>query len=333
VLGTIGKALGGAAEVVRDRVVASTRGLFAHAPDPLARTLEFLGDPGLFGPGSATWRVVGDPAVFVGGLRALLVQAAHPEVVAGVSDHSRYRDDPLGRLSRTSSYVTATAFGAMPEVDDAIAAVRHAHVPVRGTSHRGRDYTASTPVFAAWVHNTLTEAFLVAYQTYSATPLDPAEADRYVAEQTRVGALLGADPMPTTAVELSRWVNEHPDLAPSPGQREAIRFLRNPPLPPLVRVAYVFVFWAAAATLEPQMRARLGIRILPGGVLVGKAMVGFLRWSLGYSPAWHVALVRSGAPVPPGRFREPITTRFVGADACGADAPGVGATEAEPTVG
>ena len=38
---------------------------------------------------------------------ALLVQAAHPEVAAGVSDHSRYREDPLGRLTRTASFVTA----------------------------------------------------------------------------------------------------------------------------------------------------------------------------------------------------------------------------------
>ncbi len=309
-LGVLGKAVGGVLDGVRDRVTASTRGLFAHAPDPLARTLEFRGDPGLFGPGSATWRVVGDPAVFIGGLRALLVQAAHPEVVAGVADHSRYRDDPLGRLSRTSTYVTATAFGAMPEVEDAIAMVRRAHVPVRGTSHRGRAYTASTPAFAAWVHNTLTESFLVAYQTFAATPLDPADADRYVAEQTTVGAMLGADPMPDTATGLHEWVNDHPDLAPSPGQREAIAFLRNPPLPPLVKFAYVFVFWAAAATLEPGMRARLGIRVPPGGIVVGKAMCGFLTWSLGYSPAWNVSLIRAGAPVPEGMFRQPIEDRY-----------------------
>ena len=73
-----------------------------------------MGDPGLFGPDSVTWRVIGDVATFIGGIRALLVQAAHQEVAAGVADHSRYQDDPLGRLSRTSAYVTATAFGAMP---------------------------------------------------------------------------------------------------------------------------------------------------------------------------------------------------------------------------
>src|SRR5579871_1236740 len=65
---------------IRDRVVAGTSGLFAHGDDPLAGTLGYPGDPGLFGPASMTWRVIGDASVFAGGIRALLVQAAHPEV-------------------------------------------------------------------------------------------------------------------------------------------------------------------------------------------------------------------------------------------------------------
>ena len=135
----------------RNRVVDSTTELFAHAPYPLADTMAYPGDPGLCGPDSVTWPVIGDAAAFIGGVRALLIQAAHPEVVAGVSQHSRYRLDPLGRLSRTSAYVTATSFGAMPEVEAAVALVRGAHRPVRGESHRGRRYSAGTPELAAWV--------------------------------------------------------------------------------------------------------------------------------------------------------------------------------------
>ncbi|NIR38143.1 MAG: DUF2236 domain-containing protein, partial [Actinobacteria bacterium] len=68
--------------------------MFKHAEYPLAESLSYPGDPGLFGPDSVSWRVIGDVAAFLGGIRALLVQAAHPEVVAGVSDHSRYQEDP-----------------------------------------------------------------------------------------------------------------------------------------------------------------------------------------------------------------------------------------------
>src|SRR5690349_10438567 len=73
------------AGLIRDRAAAGTAGLFSHGAHPLARTLDYPGDPGLFGPGSMTWPVAGDTAVFVGGIRALLVQAAHPEVAAGVA--------------------------------------------------------------------------------------------------------------------------------------------------------------------------------------------------------------------------------------------------------
>jgi uncharacterized protein (DUF2236 family) len=290
----------------RERVVASTTGLFAHAPYPLADTLSYRGDPGLFGPDSVTWPVIGDAAAFIGGLRALIVQAAHPEVVAGVHDHSRYREDPLGRLSRTSAYVTATAFGARPEVEAAARVVRSVHRKVRGTSHRERAYSADAPALAAWVHNSLTDGFLQAYLAFGPRRLTPAEADGFVAEQTQVGRLLDADPLPGTAAGLTAWIQDHPELGTSPGLVEAMAFLRSPPLPPAVRIGYRLMFLAAAATIPRRLRRILGIRRVPGAILVGKAMTGFLRWALGSSPSWHLAMVRSGAPVPPGLFRQPL---------------------------
>lgn len=290
----------------RDRVVGSTTDLFAHAPYPLADTLSYEGDPGLCGPDSVTWPVIGDAAAFVGGVRALLIQAAHPEVVAGVSDHSTYRHDPLGRLSRTSAYVTATSFGAMPEVEAAVELVRRAHRPVRGESHRGRRYAAGAPALAAWVHNALTDSFLQAFQAYGPRRLSRDEADRFVAEQTAIGALLRADPTPTTAAELAEWIADHPDIVRSPGLVEAVGFIRKPPLPWHVRIAYRLLFLAAVATIPVRIRRALGLRKIPGSMAVGRLAVGALRWALGSSPSWHVALVRAGAPVPPGTFRQPL---------------------------
>jgi len=292
----------------RDPVVGSTTDLFAHAPYPLANTLSYEGDPGLCGPDSVTWPVVGDAAAFVGGVRALLIQAAHPEVVAGVSDHSRYQQDPLGRLSRTSAYVTATSFGAVPEVEAAVAMVRRAHHPVRGESHRGRRYSAGAPALASWVHNALTDSFLQAYLAYGPRKLTSAEADRFVAEQTAIGALLGADPMPATAAELSGWIADHPDVTASPGLVDAVDFVRNPPLPWQVKLPYRLLFMAAVATLPARIRQTLGIHKVPGAVVVGRLTVAALRWALGYTPSWHVSLVRVGAPVPPRLFRQALPT-------------------------
>ena len=288
--------------LVHRRVSARTRSLFAHVPYPLAKTLSYRGDPGLHGPGSVTWRVMGDPATFVGGIRALLVQSAHPEVVAGVADHSRYDDDPLGRLSRTSAYVTATAYGAIPEVEGAVAVVRRTHLAIEGVSDRGQPYTADDPALSAWVHNALTDSFLVTHQAYGPGHLSGADADRFVVEQTRVGALLDSDPMPTSANALASWLERHPAIAPSPGMADAVRFLRSPPLPILVKAFYRVLFQASVATVPRRLRRVLGVRRHPGAVALGRLTIRALRWSLGSSPSWQLASIRAGADVPKGRF-------------------------------
>ena len=291
---------------LKDRVVGATTALFSHGPIPLEHTLEHKGDPGLLGPDSVSWRVIGDATAFVGGIRALLVQTAHPEVVAGVEEHSTYRTDPLGRLSRTSVYVTETTYGAMPEVEAAASAVRQAHRPVEGLSVRNRPYSANDPGLKAWVHNVLTDSFLAAFQAFGPQRLGQDEADRFVEEQTRIGALLGADPLPTTAASLSAWIVDHPDLARSQALDSAIGFLRDPPLSLPVRIGYRLLFDAAVDTIDPRTLDIIGLEPARAGGEIGRAAVSSLRWALGSSPSWQLALKRTGAPIPPGIFRQKV---------------------------
>ncbi len=265
-----------------------------------------MGDPGLLGPDSVSWRVIGDAAAFVGGIRALVVQTAHPEVVAGVEQHSRYRADPFGRLNRTSAYVTDTTFGSIPEVEAAVATVRVAHRPVHGHSERKVAYSAGNPGLAAWVHNVLTDSFLVAFQTYGSQPLSVPDADRFVAEQARIGALLDASPLPTTAADLAAWVENHADLDHSQALVNSMDFLRKPPLPLGVTLGYRALFQAALHTIPPSLLELLGVSASRPGAAIGRTTVNGLRWALGSSPSWHLALIRSGAPVPSGIFRQPL---------------------------
>lgn len=262
--------------------------------------MDYPGDPGLFGPGSVTWRVVGDVSTFIGGIRALLIQAAHPEVVAGVVDHSIYESDPLGRLSRTSDYVTATTYGAMPEVHEALQRVRMAHVGVEGTSHRARPYTASGAMYAAWVHNVLADSFLAGYEAYGAHPLNDVDADRYVTEQARLGTLVKATELPQTRADLSTWIAAHPDVGPSPGMERTVAFLRNPPLPRTVLPVYELLFHAAAATVPTRIADILGVKRYVWARPTGVALTKALRWSLGASPSWWLALERTGGALPSG---------------------------------
>lgn len=288
---------------IRARISDSVAGLFAHGDRPLVDTARFPGDRGLCGPGSVSWKVIGDVSAFLGGVRALLIQSAHPEVVAGVDDHSRYREDPLGRLNRTSYFVTTATFGAMPEVEAAVGRVRAAHQGVAGLSSRNLAYSASTPKLAAWVHNTLTDSFLVAYQEFG-LGLTTGEADRFVSEQTRIGEMLDADPLPATASDLGEWVRSHPALEPSPGMRSAVAFLRRPPIPTPQRWGYRALMQGAVATIPPEVRSVLEVEPAPGARQAAAALVRGLRWAMRNSPAWKASLERCGEPYDPKKFRQ-----------------------------
>lgn len=52
----------------------------------------------MFGPGSLAWLINAESVLLLGGGRALLMQAAHPLVAAGVADHSDFTADPFDRL-------------------------------------------------------------------------------------------------------------------------------------------------------------------------------------------------------------------------------------------
>ena len=297
----------------RGAIADSASSLFSHADYPLANSLEYPGDEGLFGADSVTWKVVGDAAAFIGGIRSLLIQATHPEVAAGVADHSIYETDPLGRLSRTSAYVTATTYGANVEVDEALQRVRKAHIPVEGTSHRGRSYSADNGAFGAWVHNTLADSFLVAYEAYGPQHLASGEGDKYVAEQAVLGRRVGATDLPETRADLSSWIANHPALGPSPGMEQAMTFLRNPPLPRAVIGPYRVLFQAAAATVPTRVAEILGVKRYRAALGAGSAITGALRWSLGASPSWWLALERTDQALPDNvTFRRPPPVRDIG---------------------
>jgi len=182
--------------------------------------------------------------------------------------------------------------------------VRRAHRRVRGVSHRGNLLAADDPPLSAWVHNSLTDSFLACAQTYGARRLTTAEADAFVREQARIGRLLDADPLPETAAELTAWVSEHPAIGPSPGMRDAVDFLRDPPLDPAVKVGYQVLAAAAVATVPPRVREALGLKPRAGALTVGHAAMGAMRWALASSPNWRLALLRVGAPVEEWRFKQ-----------------------------
>src|SRR5262245_13954995 len=169
--------------VLADALIERIAG--AEADRRRDRILDAAG-PRWFAEGSPIRRVHGDAAMFVAGLRALLLQMLHPLAIAGVAAHSGYRGDPWGRLQRTSEFLAVTTFGAASDAEQAVARVRGVHERVRGVAPDGRPFAASDPHLLTWVHVAEVDSFLTAYQRYGVQPLTPAEAAEYVAQTARV---------------------------------------------------------------------------------------------------------------------------------------------------
>ena len=272
-------------EDVRLRLQRSVRSFLTGSPAPAVQPID-RDDPGLFGPDSITWRVHADPAMFIGGLRALLIQTFHPLTMAGVADHSEYRRDPLGRFQRTVQYVGTTTYGTTAEAERMIRAVRRVHGRVVGTAPDGRRYAANDPHLLDWVHLTEVESFLGAYQRYSTRPLDAEDADRYVAEMALLGQLIGAEQPPTSVAEMqAAMARFRPELHIGRQARDAVRFLLVPPFPLVARPAYGIVAGAAVSLLPSWARRMLWLPIAPGvePLVVRPAATALMRvlgWAL-----------------------------------------------------
>jgi uncharacterized protein (DUF2236 family) len=188
---------------------------------------------GYLGPDSVAWKVVGHPVSLVGGLRALIVQSLHPLAMAGVAQHSDYRNRSLDRLRRTAYYVTATTFGDRATADAAARRVRSIHRKVRGIDPvTGRAYSADDPETQLWVHCVEWHSFLAAYRAYGGR-LTADEQDRYHEEGARVAPLVGLPEamVPRSVAEQREYFESvRSQLVLSRDARDAIRFVLSPPL-------------------------------------------------------------------------------------------------------
>ena len=206
----------------------------------------------ILGPDSVSARVLGHPAVLLGGPRALLLQVAHPSVAAGVVDHSTFDVDPYRRLARTFEVMHAIAFGS-PAISAAAAAKLAAlHRRVQGTTAAGEAYAASQPDLALWVYATLVDTVLAVERRYVGE-LDEAGRARFYDESRRLGPPLGLDESTVppdlaafraymAAVE-SRLLEQ--SGAPGVDARRIARSVLNPP--PTARLGLLAPLGARAA--------------------------------------------------------------------------------------
>jgi uncharacterized protein (DUF2236 family) len=225
--------------------------------------LEAGDDAGYFGPGSAVWKVHSGLPTVVAGIRALLMQTLHPGAMAGVHDHSRYREDPLGRLAGTVRWVLTTTFADRAQARAACEWVSTLHDRVHGEYLDAHGapvaYSAGDPDLVAWVHCVFADAFIGSHETWGGDV--PGGSDQYVREWAVAGTLMGMSEPPRSRAELDAAIAAFlPVLRRDERVDEAVRWLRRPPLGAGVGPAYRVLFAGAVASLPDTYRELLGLR-------------------------------------------------------------------------
>lgn len=271
---------------VRRMLIGTIRNIFNDAErgeTPVVRS-----DQALYPPDSVIWRVHGDvTSMMVGGVSALLLQMLHPSALAGVWDHSTFREDMLGRLRRTARFIAVTTYGEREQAQAAIAKVRAVHEHVRGTLPDGTPYRATDPHLLAWVHVTEAVSFLDAWIRYGEPNMSAADQDRYFLEFAEIARALDADPVPETRAEAQALIARfRPELVADDRTRAVADKVLHQPYPSLVMAPAQALIMRAAVDLLPDWARRMhrlgqarATAPLVRGATAGIA--GTMRWAFG----------------------------------------------------
>lgn len=247
------------ADAFRKNVSGSKDGL----PD-WAKDIALGNDAGLFRPDGSVWKVHGSLATLVGGVRALLLQAAHPAPLAGVAQHSRYESDPMGRLAGTTRWLTITTFGSTEIIEREAKRVNAMHSKVSGqyTDMAGAqsNYRAQDSRFLLWVHCAFTDSFIKSHLALG-YPL-PDGADEYVRDWAMSAIPLGLTSAPKSMAELEQTLEDFRmnDLGRTEKTLEVVQFILKPPFGKTGLLFYKIITNAAIVTLNKNELAILGLK-------------------------------------------------------------------------
>jgi uncharacterized protein (DUF2236 family) len=270
-------------------------------PDGPKHRSRIHGTPGprWFPEGSPITVVHGDASMFVGGIRAVLLQTLQPQAMTAVAEHSGYRGDMWGRLARTSRFLAVTTFGTADDAQQAVDVVRAIHDRVNGAMPDGSSYDANDPHLLEWVHVAEISSFLLAHREFGARPLDQAGYDEYVAQSAFVARKLGGLDPPTTEAELHACVERfRPELRGIDHAREAVSYLiHEPELPLVARPAYRVLVAAAIGMMPEWTREPLALPVLPVAHdrvshSLGRIATRTVRWAIAGEGA-HAAELRA----------------------------------------
>jgi uncharacterized protein (DUF2236 family) len=251
-----------------DELIRKTIREMVGGGGPPVAFLTPIGDRGLFGPESVAWKVHADfISMMIGGISSLILQALHPQALAGVWDHSSFREDLKGRLGRTAFFIAATTYGSAEMANKIIEKVNQIHTRITGLDEFGRPYSALDPHLLSWVHLTETRSFMSAYEDYRRERLSPQHKDQYFLEMNSLGERMGAVDLPTTYAGTNEAIKIYiPELYFGERAKTIVDLLENFP---------------SKLTAKPFIKliSRAGLLNLPNWVypMIGKSVPSYLE--------------------------------------------------------
>lgn len=218
--------------MIHELIRQSIRDMVGGGGPPVA-FLSPPGDRGLLGPESIAWKVHADfISMMIGGISSLILQALHPKALAGVWDHSSFREDLKGRLGRTAYFIAATTYGSTEMAESIIERVNLIHTKVSGTDELGQAYQATDPHLLAWVHLTETRSFMSSFEHHRQEQLTALQKDQYFLEMKMLGEKMGAVNLPSTYANTESAIYAYlPELHFGERAKSIIDLLENFPGP------------------------------------------------------------------------------------------------------
>ena len=194
-----------------------------------------LPDRGLYGPGSVTWRIMGEPVIWVAGFRAMYMQALHPRVMRGTWQNTSFAKpgEAWGRFVRTTEFVSVRTYGSLPQVERAGRRVRKIHASLTGIDPDGTRFRLDEPELLLWVHCGEIASY-VDVARRCGMGLSAADLDAFVDEQRRSAAVVGLDPdaVPASVAALDAYYERtRPGLYACAEAKQALRRSFNPDVP------------------------------------------------------------------------------------------------------
>jgi uncharacterized protein (DUF2236 family) len=239
-------------------------------------------DLGFFGPDSVSWRVHREVTVLFGGARAVLLQAAHPLVIAGARETGFYERNPWKRLQRTLVLTYAITFGTRAEALAAAERINDVHARIKGIDPvTGLAYDALDPELLLWVHACLVDSALL-FEQLTVGWLDDAGRQRFHEEQMLTAELvkLPRERIPPTVPALRAYMDDvigSGILQATDAARRVAELFVDPPREAEWRPVLRGVSRLAFGTLPAEVRELYGVRLGPARALAMRATFAVIR--------------------------------------------------------